>query len=179
MPDEDPLDELARLLRSGAGAEMRAEAEAVELETHLMRLRRRSVADVAREAMHRGDRLTVMARGHTFSGDPVFVGKDYMVIETTTEIYDVRLDRVALAVTRRTEGGHSVRGGSVTFRARLAEYEQTGETVRLVASGIPHELDGRILVVATDHVVVGSSDGEQVVALGALDLIIRPRPPTR
>ncbi|NIR42069.1 MAG: hypothetical protein GWN79_28635, partial [Actinobacteria bacterium] len=61
-------------------------------------------------------------------------------------------------------GGRTVRGGSRTLRARLAEYEQTGEPVTLHTS--EGEVRGRIAVAATDHVVVDDDDMEHVVPAG-------------
>lgn len=176
----DPYDDLARELRRGAGAEMREEAEITELETRQGRLRRRRLADVAAEAMHRGDRVTVEIRDRRLVGTAVFVGDDYLTLETATEVADVRLDRAVLWVARRPAGGHASRGGSRTLRARLGEYEHTGETVTVVAPAIPAETAGQISVAAVDHVLVSTTDGEVVVPLPLIELVVRPRPgPTR
>ena len=48
--DDDPIESLARELRQTVGAEFRAEAEIVEIETEVGRLRRRTLSDVARQA---------------------------------------------------------------------------------------------------------------------------------
>jgi hypothetical protein len=63
------------------------------------------------------------------------------------------------------------------MRARLAEYEQTGELVHIVAPSISTEVAGSVIVVATDHVTVRRSDGGDVhVPIDAIALVIRPRP---
>ena len=114
----DPLEELARELRQTVGAELRAEAEITEHETQIGRLRRLGMSDVARAAMHRGDVVSLITATHTITGTPVYVGKDYLVCETQTEIVDAPFERVVIRVERRPEGGHTTRGGSITFKAR-------------------------------------------------------------
>lgn len=174
--EDEPYEELARELRQGAGAEMRTEAEITELETLQGRLRRRALSDVALEALHRGDRLSVHAPDRTLIGEASYVGSDYLTLEAATKTVDLRLDRIAISASRRTSGGLSSSGGSRTFRARLAEYEQTGEPVTVVCSALGLERRGRLAVVASDHVVVESEGDETVVPLGLIDLVFRPRP---
>lgn len=175
--DDESFDELARDLRQGAGAEMRAEAEEVERQAHLGRLRTRSLADVARQAMHRGDRAVVEVAGRIITGHVSHTGTDYMVVEGDDEVVDIRLAQAAIGFERSAHGGHSTSAGSTTMRARLAEYEQTGEPVRLVAPLIPMEVAGSLIVVARDHVTVRRSDGGDVhLPIDAIALVIRPRP---
>ena len=140
---DDPFDELARELRRGVGAEWRDEAEITELETRLGELRRRRLSDVAREAMHRGDEISITVGGRTLTGSPMFVGKDYLVVQTPSMTADVVLDRALVSVRRKPDGGHTTRGGSATFRARLAEYEHTGEPVTFHLTGGTGDLTGR------------------------------------
>lgn len=175
----DPYEELARELRLGPGRDMQREAELTELETHIARLRRRTLAELAIEAMHRGDTITVTLAGRSITGTPAFVGTDYMVLETPTEVVDVRLDRVILTVVRRPRGGHRVQGGSRTMKARLAEYEQTGEPVRVVCDTAGEEISGRIRIAASDHLLVDTSDGQRVVPIAAVGLVVRNRPDDR
>jgi hypothetical protein len=173
---DDPLEGLARELRESVGAEFRAEAEMVEFETEIGRLRRRSLHDVAREAANRGDRVSVVTAGRTVTGLVAHVGKDYLSLETPTEYLDARLDRVALLVSPNTSGGIDPRGGSITFKARLSEFEQTGEQVEVVASQINTSVLGRVAVVATDHVIVQDADGAtNVLPLDTIDLAFRTR----
>jgi hypothetical protein len=175
---EDPLVRLARELRQGAGAEIKAEAEAVELDVERARLRRRTLREVAGETAARGDRVSVVAPGRTITGEIRHVGRDYLSVETLTEIVDARLEAVVMAITPSTTGGFSGRGGAVTFRARLAEFEQTGEWVELIASRILHVVRGVVAVVADDHVVARDEGGVSTVfPLALVDLVIRPLPP--
>jgi hypothetical protein len=174
--DPDPLESLARELRERVGAEFRAETEIVEQETEIGRLRRRTLHDVAVETANRGDVVSVLAPGRTVTGSVTHVGKDYVSIDTTTEHLDARLERVGLVVTRRSAGGFTPRAGSITFKARLSEFEQTGEIVEVVASHIEATVRGRILVVAEDHVIVVDGDeARNVLPLATIDLTIRTR----
>lgn len=172
----DPLEELARELRQTVGAEFRAESEVTEHETHIGRLRRLGLVDVARAAMHRGDLVSLITGSRTITGVPVFTGKDYLVCQTATEIVDAAFERVVIRVEARTSGGHTTRGGAITFKARLAELEQTGESVRLVCADADLEIAGILAVVAADHCIVQASDGPRFhIPISQIALISRPR----
>jgi hypothetical protein len=86
--DEDPLTSLARELRQTVGSELRAEAEAAELDAETGRLRRRDLAQMAREAAQRGGLVSIVTASRTVTGTTVHVGKDYLSIETSTEVAD-------------------------------------------------------------------------------------------
>lgn len=172
----DPLEELARELRQGVGAELRAEAEMTELETHIGRLRRLGLADIARSAMHRGDVISLITATKTITGIPVFSGKDYLVCQTPTEIVDAPYERVLIRVERRPVGGHTTHGGPITFKARLSELEHTGESITVLTADANHELSGRIAVVATDHCIIEDRLGPRIhVPIAQICMIIRPR----
>lgn len=173
---EDPIEELARELREGVGAELRAEAEIVEHETRIGRLRRRASVDAALEAMHRGDGISVISGDRTVTGDLVFVGNDYLSVQAENEVIDARFSLVAFSVVRRSSGGHSARAGSRTMKARLAEYEHTGETLQLVAPALEIERLGRIVVTAVDHVILRDADDVDLyLPIDAIALVIRTR----
>ena len=113
----------------------------------------------------------------TISGVPVFVGKDYLVCQTPREIVDAPFNRVIIRVEPRGSGGHTTRGGAVTFKARLAEFEQTSEPVTVVSADASMEMSGTIAVVATDHCIVQAPEGTRFhFPIGQIALIIRPRP---
>lgn len=172
----DPLEELARELRQTVGAELRAEAEITEHETHIGRLRRLGMVDVARAAMHRGDLVSLVTATRTITGVPVYVGKDYLVCQTQTEIVDAPFERVVIKVERRTAGGHTTRGGSITFKARLSELEHTGEIVTLSTADAALEVRGRIAIVAADHCIVEDPEGPRLhIPISQITLVIRPR----
>jgi hypothetical protein len=174
-PEHDPFDELAREMRLGPGAEMRAEAEAVEQETHQGRLRHRSLGDVARSWAARGDITTVTAGDAALTGRVIHVGSDYLTLETQTQLVEIRLDQAMVRVQPQPAGGVPLARGSVTFTARLAEFEQTGEPVTVVAGS--HHVSGFIEVGAVDHVVVTDETGAQTfIPHHLIQRVIRPRP---
>jgi len=153
-PDSSPdgFPDLARFLRQGVGQEWRAELEATEFETHQDRLRRRTLRDVARMLLHRGDRLTVQAGALKLSGHVTAGGTDYVTINTNHLCADARLGMVALRVTKRRSGGAQAGGMPSTWRARLTQMELTQETVQVHAPSLGVSLEGRIRAVAVDHV---------------------------
>lgn len=173
---DDPYEELARELRQGVGAEWRDEAEVTERETHLGSLRKRLMADVAREAMHRGDVVTVMVGGRSVKGSVMFVGTDYLVLQTASQTLDIVLDRAVMRIEAQPGGGHTTRGGSATFKARLAEYEQTGEPVTLHLTGGASQQAGRILVAAVDHCITEDAEGARShTPVALIEMIARQR----
>jgi hypothetical protein len=172
----DPLESLARELRQTVGAELRAEAEITEHETHIGRLRRLAMSDIARAAMNRGDVVSLITATHTITGTLEYVGKDYLVCRTSAEIVDAPFERIVVRVERRPQGGHDARGGSITFRARLSEFEHSGELVTLTTADAALEIRGRIAVVTTDHCIVEDPDGPRFhVPISQIVLVIRQR----
>lgn len=154
---DDELDELARQLRQGTGRELRAEAAEDEQLTEIQRRRRRDMADVARDAMHRGDRVTVSVGGLHLVHDIAKVGTDYLVMDAGDGLVDIRLDAAVLTVAPRAHGGRSATPAATTFRSRLAEHEYLALPVEVVTVD-GTRIDGRITVTATDHIAV-SGDG--------------------
>lgn len=173
----DPLEELARELRQGVGAELRAEAEITERETHAGYLRGLKLSDIGRAAMHRGDLVSLITATKTVTGLPVFVGKDYLVIETKTEIVDAPFERILIRVERQPQGGHTTRGGSITFKARLSELEHSGEMVTICSADTAFEMVGRVAIVSTDHCIIEDPTGPRFhVPITQISMILRPRP---
>lgn len=169
MPDE--FDELARALRQGAGQEWREEAAADEQLSELQRRRGQTLADVAREAMHRGDRVAVEAAGMRLVHPVIAVGNDYLVLDDGEQVVDVALRQATLRVERRSSGGVSGRPAAATFRARLGELEQAGARVTVVVTGGGRE-EGSLELVAADHLVIDGGGGSRsYVPLGVVALV--------
>ncbi|MFO7548906.1 MAG: hypothetical protein R6X29_08590 [Acidimicrobiia bacterium] len=180
IPPSDPFDDLARELRTGAGREWREEAEQTETETHRYRLRRRTLADLGAELLHRGDSATVVAGDRIASGRVEGAGTDYVTLVSDALEVDVRLDRVVLRADRSPAGGGEQAGGSRTWLARLREFEQTGEPVELWMPATGSSVRGRVEIVASDHlVVVEALEREVYVPLDAVVMVIRQRTPRR
>lgn len=160
-------------LRSAVGSDVVDEWAITEHETEQGRLRRRGLSEVWEQAMHRGDQVTAFTPTVHLTGTVDFVGNDYATVIGDGTCWDVRADRSVVTTRRASSGGHTVSGGSRTFKARLAEYESTGEHVTLLVGSHALEMSGRVVVAATDHVVL-SDDGQTVVVpIGVIDAVRR------
>lgn len=175
---EGGLDDLARQLRQGAGEDLRAEAAEDEELTELQRLRRHTLAEAARRAMHRGDRITVSTAGLTLAHPVVAVGTDYLTMEDEDRWVDVRLTEAALTVDPRPAGGRSGRPAAATFRARMMEHEQELAAVEVVTREAGRWA-GRIEVVTTDHLALADDDGLKTYLPLPLVLVVFSRFPPR
>jgi hypothetical protein len=163
---DDP--ELARLGQAFRD-EVRAEAQAYEALAAQDHLRRRRLADVALELLHRGDRVTVHLPGAAFSGEVVDAAANLCTLATAAGRVDLRLDAVLeIVVTAPSRsGGRSRAAGTSTFLARLREHEASGALVEVGAA--ERLLEGRIAAVAEDHLVLDGTSGlRRYVALPAI-----------
>lgn len=167
----EPISELSAQLRSSAGAELTEEWEATERETEQGRLRSRPLTGLWEQAMHRGDRVTASGSFGVCTGAVEYVGKDYAVVRHADVAWDIRLDTCVVTIHRSPQGGHTVTGGSRTLRARLAEYEASGERVTVHTTTGSHR--GVIGVAAVDHVLL-SDEGEVAIPTATIVAISRP-----
>lgn len=175
----DEFDDLARQLRQGAGHELRAEAAEDEELTELQRLRHLGLAEAARAAMHRGDRVTAYVAGLSLTRPIVGVGDDYLTMEDDDRYIDVRLIDAVLTVEPRPAGGASGRPAAATFRARVAEHEQERASVEVVSRD-GTRWSGRIEVVGVDHLAMAGADGRRAyVPLGSVVVLFSRFPPRR
>jgi hypothetical protein len=167
-PDEE-LQRVAAVM----DAEVRAEQAAYEAMALQAHWRGRRLADVASELVVRGDEVEVLAAGDPLVGTVVHAGSDYAVIETSRGQVDVQLAAMdLLRVTRRVRrGGRPPGRGARTLRARLTEHEVAGVPVRLLTRGAG-EVDGVILAVAVDHVLVRTRRGEVAIPDGQVVAVI-------
>ena len=135
----------------------------------------RSLVDIARELMHRGDTMAVTAGDATFTGQVTDVGIDLLRVRTATGPVDVQLAAVTTGggerrslrlpapvvlrvLTRARAGGRSASGWVTTFRARLLEYEADAVAVVLGSVLLGDELAGT-LTVGHDQVRICDRDG--------------------
>ena len=161
---------------AAARAEWRADEEtwtraAVEQWRH-----NRSLRDITRDAMYRGDRLAFELPAVTFTGWITAVGDDVVVLETPDGPVDVNVAEHVPLVVRALERAHAggTRGTPVTtLRARALELETEGCDVRIGCSVVPDVLEGRVKV-GRDHLVVSERDGDDVVVPLAAVAWMRP-----
>jgi len=180
----DPLD---RVDIGDAAAVVRAEWRADEEEWTRAALERwqheRSLLELLRECMHRGDTITVCPGSVTFTGRVEAVGDDLFALAAPDGRVDMRCDDGAPLVVRIAERARTggTRGHPVpTFRARLLELEMAEGDVEVGLRASGDTVRGR-LTVGRDQVIVQAGDGghggsgEAVIALAALAWV-RPVP---
>lgn len=149
----DDIGDAAATLR----AEWRAEEErwsraALEHWEH-----RRSLADVVRAAMHRGDVVVVAFADVVWSGAVVGVGHDVARVDVGGTSIDIRLAPGAPFVLRTRPARDDGRRGDptvTTFTARMRELDGT-----TVCIGTPNGPVEGILRTAHDHVRLTADDG--------------------
>ncbi len=172
----DDFDDLAADLRRRVGAEFVEEAAEVERLADLQRRRHANLAEAARNAMHRGDRVTVVCADHKWTGHLTAVGNDYARLDTGELVVEAYLPSVGLELEPSRVGGRSGQPPSVTWRARLVELEMNKEEAELYAPLLRISVSGRVLVVATDHVEVEVEGGKVVLPLASVAVLIRSHP---
>jgi hypothetical protein len=125
---------------------------------------RRTLVDVARDCMHRGDTVAVLVGGATFTGTLSAAGDDLLQVLTPSGHVDIQLHAslpspvVLRVVTRAHAGGRRGDPNASTFRARLLEREADGDEV-VVGSLLLAEALGGTLSVGADQVGVRDGDG--------------------
>ena len=157
----DRFDELGEELRSSVGGELSADAAEAEHDARLLELRTRTLAEVAAEAMQRGDLIRVGTTGQGFVGAVTYARNDLLTLVGDGFEADVHLaGPVYLETLTEAHGaGVDVSAGTGSFRARLSEIEQSDERVEVVAPTIGLVTAGQVTAVAADHVMLTDSDG--------------------
>lgn len=160
---ESELSDLSAELRQRVEHEFRWEAEELESDADKLRTRRRTIGDVAHELMEQGDTIAVVAGTMTVTGPVIYAKGDLAVLQTEHSLASVHLGGpiVMRIAARARRGGTSSERGSGSFKARLAEFEHTGETITLILGASTERLEGRVTTVAQDHVIVTGRDGTE------------------
>jgi hypothetical protein len=174
--EPEEFEDLAAELRRRVAAEFRNEAEEVERLVLLQRRRKAVLRDVATAAMHQGQGVTLRCLEDVWTGELLAVATDYLSLRTATHFLEARLDSIAIGLTPARQGGRTGKPDSDTFKARLSEFEMTGEEVTLRCSSPTIEVTGVIEVVATDHVEMKLSNERCYVPLDSVVMVIRPLP---
>jgi len=161
--------ELADVARSGA-REWQLEMAAWETDAEVLRLRRRTMVNVLWESMQRGDRVTLTLGEHSFTGTLAAALADFALLTTPELDVAVNLGNLGAIHIERASGGVV---GDRTFgslRAFLGMLEVDGREVRVLGREI--DVQGRVQVVADDHLLLQTTDGESAVALAALAAVV-------
>jgi hypothetical protein len=135
----------------------------------------RTIVDVLRECMHRGDTVTVQFPHRVFSGPVGAVGDDLFSLELVDGRVDVSTGRVAHFVlriaTRARAGGQ--RGDDVTtMRVRLLELETARRDVEVGTATMGDVARGQLRV-GREHVLVRAPDTvDTVVPIGSVAWVL-------
>lgn len=164
MGDRTPGFDDAELRAAAAHVrdEWRNEEETLARDAFVVWRHRRTLPDVLREHMARGDRIELRVHGHTFTGVVVALGADVISLrDERRPRVDVRFGAaVPIEVTllaRAVDGGRSGPYPDGGFRGRLLAREADGQPCRVE------------LVDRPDPVVATVAPGDGVVFLAALD----------
>lgn len=159
----DAFDDLGRELRERVGTELRAETEETERLAAQAGRRKRTLTDVARDLVARGDRVAVGVPGRLFTGVVTYAAGDLLVLQTAGGRVDVNLRAPAhLRVVERAPSGGAASGdGPSSFKARLFEIEMSGASVELGCTTVGQEQPGTIAAVAVDHLIWRDRDGQE------------------
>jgi hypothetical protein len=168
---KQPDPELASELRQGAGREWNEEAAEDERLTELHRRRRLTLADLGKELVNRGDRVSVEFGGHSFSGAVAAAGADYATIDGPGQAADVKLAAARWSVLPSSQPAGTRPAGAETFQAVLHEHSASGHVVRLALPGGDMVI-GRVEVVADDHVVMNDVDERRLIVPTTLILAV-------
>jgi len=161
--ERQPDPNLASELRQGAGREWAEEAAEDERLTELHRRRRMTLADLGREFVNKGDRVSVEFGGHSFSGAVSQAGEDYVSIEGPGQAADVRLAEARWSVLPSDgPSGRSHVGGAETFKALLDEHSASQKVVRLALPGGDMVI-GAVGVVTDDHIEMTDVDERRLI----------------
>jgi hypothetical protein len=176
---DDPLE---RAGLTDAAASVRAEWRADEEEWTRAAFDRwqheRSLLDVVRACMHRGDTVALHLAHATFTGLVCAVGDDLVGLALPDGRIDVRAGDGTAIVVRVLEDARAggTRGAdATTFRARLLELETGEQAVEVGCTAGSEVVIGR-LQVGRDHVVVRDGDGSVTVVALAAVAWVRPAP---
>jgi len=159
--DQQPDPHLARELREKAGADWTAEAAEDERLTELLRRRRLTLSDLAKEMSNRGERISVWFGGHSFTGAIVGSGDDYVTIQGPGQIAEVGLEQARWSILNADGPPVEPAITAPSFRAALHEHATAGTNLRVTLDG-GDMVVGKIAVVATDHVEVADVDERQI-----------------
>jgi hypothetical protein len=136
----------------------------------------RTLLDVARDHMHRGDRVAITVAGHRAVGEIVEVARDRIALldelfpggGRRVDVHVVDSVPLTLRVVERARAGGRSGAHTTSFRARLLELESGGSPVAIATASDPEALVGS-LSVGTDIVVIATAIGiETVIALSAV-----------
>jgi hypothetical protein len=173
IPRSGPGDDTPDLVSSSASlrAEWQTEQDATVHEAAEEWLHGRTLGEVARECLHRGDPVRVTLANQKFAGEVLEVGHDLLAIRSQLLRVDLHLHPsvpLFLEPERKRNGGPRGVAAAGSFRGALLAREQEAIDVVVGTTFTKEELEGRV-VVGRDHVcVVGPRSAETYVPLAGV-----------
>ena len=155
---------------------VRAEAEEVEASAEALRRRGLTLSNAVADLAARGDRVRAEC-GHTYLTGflSAAVGDLAILVANETEAsLHLSGPLIMSLVEESRTGGHVSRAGARSFRARLSEFEMSGEPVTIIGPSFSEH--GVIGAVAADHVVLDRGSGEMYVPIRMIGWVTRPTP---
>jgi hypothetical protein len=157
-------------------AEWRTEQEGVTDDAAEQWRHSRTLLDLARDLMHRGDHVTITVAGHLATGMIVEVASDRIAVlddsrRAASERTDVHVvDSVPLTfrVTQRARSGGRSGTPAASFRARLLELEAAGEPVVITTTMDAVSFKGSLSVCADLVVIVTATGIETAITLASV-----------
>ena len=164
--------------------EWRAEQESATRDAAEQWQHSRTLLDLAREHMHRGDRVAITVAGHRAVGEIIEVARDRIALLDNSagadsagadgrrvDVHVTEAVPLAFSVVERARAGGRPGARSATFRARLLELETAGAPVVVATSLGPDRFTG-IVSVGTDLIVIATPAGaETVIALSSVAFV--------
>ena len=120
--------------------------------------------------MQRGDRVSLTVGEHVFAGDLLAARGDLALVEIGDARVAVNVAAIDVVSLQRHGGGVSGDRTYGSLRAYLGMLEVEGIAARFL--GDRFDTRGRVLAVATDHVLVAVPGGEQAIPLSAIGAAI-------
>jgi hypothetical protein len=151
--------------------EWRAEQEAATRDAAEQWRHSRTLLDLARDHMHRGDRVAITVSSHRTVGTIIEVASDRIALVddgVRTDVHVTDAVPLAFSVIDRARAGGRSGARTMSFRARLLELEAANAPVVVATSIGPDPFTG-VLSVGTDLVVIATGAGiETVIAMSAV-----------
>jgi len=178
--DEERTDQSRPPDLGASGAAMREawreEQESVTRDAAEQWRHSRTLLDLAREHMHRGDRVAITVAGHRTVGVIIEVASDRIALlddtsrdhAARTDVHVVEAIPLVLSVVERARAGGRTGARTASFRARLLELEAAGEPV-IIATSMGLDTFTGALSVGADLAVIATVAGvDTVVSLSSV-----------
>lgn len=120
-----------------------------------------NLSELGKEFLNRGERVTVEFGGHLFTGAVAAAGDDYVVIDGTGQIGEVRMDKARWSVLEPGMKSELRPPSAESFVAMLRQHADMGTILRFMLENSDVVM-GAVAVVGEDHIEVADVDGRKI-----------------